>query len=71
MPLEKSVCKERVNFPQNDPSSATRRTGGNDCNPDVPAGLNAASRMETDFLRKGAKGTDAANGKNRRLSIAE
>lgn len=26
----------------NDPSSATRRTGGNDCNHDAPAGFAAA-----------------------------
>ncbi len=28
--------------PPNDPSSATRRTGGNDCNRDAPAGFAAA-----------------------------
>jgi hypothetical protein len=31
----------RVKRP-NDPSSATRRTGGNDCNRDAPAGFAAA-----------------------------
>jgi len=34
------VCHKRVMTP-NDPSSATRRTGRNDCNRDAPAGLDA------------------------------
>jgi hypothetical protein len=43
-PKAASISRMGVNviMPPNDPSSATRRTGRNDCNRDAPAGFAAA-----------------------------